>query len=65
MIFLVMFCVNLDVDEEVKLLFFVWVYWKELKINLLKSGENVIVSSECLMCFENNFIYRISFFDLG
>lgn len=57
--------VNLDADEEVKLLSSVRAHRKESKINLLKSGENATVSSERLMRFENNSTHRISLPDPG
>ena len=57
--------VNLDADEEVKLLSSVRAHRKESKINLLKSGENATVSSERLMRFENDSTHRISLPDPG
>lgn len=57
--------VNLDADEEVKLLSSVRAHRKESKINLLKSGENATVSSERLVRFENDSTHRISLPDPG
>ena len=57
--------VNLDADEEVKLLSSVRAHRKESKINLLKSGENATVGSERLVRFENDSTHRISLPDPG
>lgn len=57
--------VNLDADEEVKLLSSGRAHRKESKINLLKSEENATVSSERLVRFQNDSTHRISLPDPG